>query len=121
MPNNKYQRQITLKDLDKRLALIERKINGEAQKKAERFDMLRFLSRDLHMEVESVKPVLKSNGEIELEVSYKLPKMRIAVIDGEVQLDPRIIAINALDFISYEDMAKISKAIEKYLEGKNIY
>lgn len=120
MPNKKYVRQITLRDIDKRLSRMERQLDGEAQRKAERFDMLRFLSRDLYMQVESVKPILKDDGEIEVEVSYTLPKMRIALIDGEVTLDPRIVAINALDFITYEDSIKISKAIERYLKSKNI-
>lgn len=120
MPNKKYLKQLTLRDIDKRLSAIERKLGGEAQRKAEKFDMLRFLSIDLHMFVKSVKPILRKDGDIELEVEYEMPKMRIVNVDDEIQLDPRIVALNALDFIPFEDMQKISSAIQKYLKSKNI-
>ena len=90
-------------------------LDGETIEKAAKYDALVRQLGALRFSVASVSKKFTENGDILLIVNYDKPHGEILITDDDVIWDPFSSAMNELNLITYDDMAKIAEAIENNL------
>lgn len=86
------------------------------KKKADRYEEITKHLNEISLSVSKVYAKTDDNGNTRVFVEYAPITATIDCGDGEHEAvyDKRIVAINMLNLIPYEDMVKISHMVEKY-------
>lgn len=95
-------------------------LSGENMEKLKRFEIIEEQLKKIKIKVKNVSASIDEYGNEFLNINYELPTIKLKFDDNkEVEINEEFRAINLLDLISFEDMEKIQKAIDKIKKGGN--
>lgn len=99
-----------IKEIKKTLNNLTRSTYSKAQK----YDDLSSRLEKIKIKVDKVGTVYDAQGNKQVKVNYSVGPLYVTIDeDGNLKADEMFVAINYLDLISFEDMAKIQKEIAK--------
>ena len=112
-----------IRDDLKKIKETERRIlsalNGEAIAKAARYDELMSYLQALEFSVSRISSKYDDDGNIRIKVTFDVPSYEIAIDpNGDENWSPSLVAMNALNLMSYQDMMRIAEFVEKHNEYK---
>lgn len=95
-------------------------LSGENMEKLKQFEIIEEQLKKIKIKVKNVAISIDEYGNEFLNINYELPTIKLKFDDNkEVEINEEFRAINLLNLISFEDMEKIQKAIDKIKKGGN--
>ena len=104
-----------LKEIKEAIKNLEERINEDLQKKARRLTFLEENLQFIHLNVDKVSTEINTAGEEFLRIEYKTDPIDIMFDEnGEPLFNKEFYAINILDLLGKDEMAKLSKHLKKF-------
>lgn len=95
-------------------------LSGENMEKLKQFEIIEEQLKKIKIKVKNVAISIDEYGNEFLNINYELPTIKLKFDNNkEVEINEEFRAINLLNLISFEDMEKIQKAIDKIKKGGN--
>ena len=102
-----------LKKIEETLGKIEKRLNTNIIDKANKYDEMISLLKEIEIETISSVEIDENTGEKYVKVEYHIPTAKVMTNDeGDIECPKHFRAINLLNLLTISDISKISNEIE---------
>jgi hypothetical protein len=105
-----------MQEINKKVETIENELLPGTAKKAHEGEEIKRDVDNVRIKVSNNIDIIDNHGNNGIKISYEVDPIELCVDDeGKLPYNARFVAMNKLNLLDYEDMRRISKALERFI------